>query len=504
MRSGSMISSRKRGIALAIVIVLVLMGTFSINRTQPSIDSLAGYQSQKLTWTKCYDNFECSSLIVPVDYSNLKEGEFKLRVLRLRAANQRHKIGSLVVNPGGPGASGVNYAYNAEYIFSPSLLENYDIVGFDPRGIGGSDPIRCLTNAQTDASFAADSKPDNQKELNTLVQEMRQYVSRCESHTKNILHYSTSDSARDMDLLRSALGEKKLNYLGVSYGTYLGTLYADFFPDKVGRMVLDGAISPIVTSTEQNLMQAIGFDTALNAFIADCYKRRDCVLQQPIAKAQQQFISLFKQAADKPLIGTSGRPVTESLVVLGTAYTLYDRATGWPQLRVALRQALAGNGRDFLALADAYAQRNKDGTYNSNETDAQFVIDCLDWKGPRTTAEIAAEAKVFAQKAPIFGPYLAYSGLSCQFFPKLAIASPVIKKISTSPILIVGTTRDPATPYRWALDLHKTILNSRLISLNGDGHTGYGHGSSCVDSAVDHYFLTGIPPTHDLACTSPN
>jgi len=307
-----------------------------------------------------------------------------------------------------------------------------------------------------------------------------------------------------MDLLRSALGEKKLNYLGVSYGTYLGTLYADYFPSKVGRMVLDGAISPIVSSTEQNLMQAIGFDTALNAFIADCYKRSNCVLQQPIERAQQQFISLFKKASDNPLPGTSGRPVTESLLVLGTAYTLYDRATGWPQLRTALKQAFAGNGRDFLALADDYAQRNNDGTYNSNETDAQFVIDCLDWKGPRTTAEIVDEAKVFAEKAPVFGPYLAYSGLSCQFFPKLAIASPVIKKISTSPILIVGTTRDPATPYSWALDLHNTILNSRLISLNGDGHTGYGHGSSCVDSAVDHYFLTGTAPTQDLACTSPN
>jgi pimeloyl-ACP methyl ester carboxylesterase len=164
---------------------------------------------------------------------------------------------------------------------------------------------------------------------------------------------------------------------------------------------------------------------------------------------------------------------------------------------------VTGVGENYLALADEYAQRNTDGTYASNETDAQFVIDCLDWKGPRTTSEIVSGAKVFAEEAPVFGPYLAYSGLSCQFFPRLAIASPVIKKISTAPILIVGTTRDPATPYSWALDLHNTLLNSRLISLNGDGHTGFGHGSSCVDDAVDHYLLTGIPPTQDLACTSP-
>jgi len=499
-----MISPRKRGVALAVVIVLLFMGTFSIQRGQHLPSTLAEYQSQKLNWSQCYDNFECSYLQVPVDYSNFREGRFRLHVLRLKAIDQKNKIGSLVINPGGPGASGVDYAYNAEYIFGPSLLEKYDIVGFDPRGIGGSDPIRCLTDSQTDASFAADSKPDNQKELNTLISEMRQYVSRCESKTKDILHYSTADSARDMDLLRSALGQKKLNYLGVSYGTYLGTLYADYFPNKVGRMVLDGAISPIVSSTEQNLMQAIGFDSALNAFIADCYKHLDCVLEQPVEKAQKQFISLFKKASINPLLGTNGRPVTESLVVLGTAYTLYDRSTGWPQLRGALKEAFSGNGQEFLSLADDYAQRNGDGTYNTNETDAQFVIDCLDWKGPRTTAEIVDEAKVFAEKAPVFGPYLAYSGLSCQFFPKLSIASPVIKKISTSPILIVGTTRDPATPYKWALDLHNTILNSRLISLNGDGHTGYGHGSSCVDSAVDHYLLTGTAPALDLACSSPS
>ena len=498
-----MIRPRERSIALVVVVVLLFFGIFSIQRAERAPSTLSQYQSQKLTWSTCYDNFECTYLQVPVDYLNFKEGRFKLRVLRLKAINQRKKIGSLVINPGGPGASGVDYAYNAEYVFSPSLLEKYDIVGFDPRGVGQSDPIRCLTNSQTDASLAADSKPDNKDELNVLIRQMRQYVSRCESRTHDILHFSTADSARDMDLLRAALGEKRLNYLGVSYGTYLGTLYADFFPSRVGRMVLDGAISPIVSSTEQNLTQAVGFDSALNAFIADCYSQSDCVLKQPVAAARLQIISLFHNAARKPLSSSKGRVVTESLVVLGTASALYDRATGWPQLRVALKQSQTGNGNKFLALADEYAQRNSDGTYISNETDAQFVIDCLDWKGARTTAEIASEAKIFAAKAPVFGPYLAYSGLSCQFFPKLAIASPVIKKISTTPIIIVGTTRDPATPYSWALDLHSAILNSRLISLNGDGHTGYGHGSSCVDNAVDHYFLTGIPPAQDLTCTSP-
>jgi pimeloyl-ACP methyl ester carboxylesterase len=500
---GTMMRSKKPFIALVVVVVFLFFGTFSIQGVEHTPSSLAQYQSQKITWSTCYDGFECTYLQVPVDYLNLKEGRFNLRVLRHKATSQRKKIGSLVINPGGPGASGVDYALNAEYIFGPALLEKYDIVGFDPRGVGQSDPIRCLTNSQTDASIAADGKPDSQKELKLLIKETRQYVSRCESRTKDILHYSTADSARDMDLLRAALGEKKLNYLGVSYGTYLGTLYASFFPSRVGRMVLDGAISPIVSSTDQNLTQAIGFDLALDAFIADCYTRSDCVLKKPVAAARLQVISLFQNAARKPLSSTKGRVVSESLVVLGTASALYDRATGWPQLRAAIKQSQTGAGDNFLALADQYAQRNSDGTFGSNETDAQFVIDCLDWKGARTTAEIVSEAKIFAVRAPVFGPYLAYSGLACQFFPKLEIVAPVIKNISTTPIIIVGTTRDPATPYSWALDLHSTIRNSRLVSLNGDGHTGYGHGSSCVDNAVDHYFLTGLPPLQDLTCTSP-
>jgi pimeloyl-ACP methyl ester carboxylesterase len=494
---------RTRSIALIIAVIVLLIGTSSIQRAEHEPSTVAQYQSQKLTWSTCYDSFECAYLRVPVDYLNLKDGRFNLRVLRHKATSQRKKIGSLVINPGGPGASGVDYAYNSDYIFGPSLLEKFDIVGFDPRGVGQSDPIRCLTNSQTDASFAADSKPDNQKELDSLIEQMRQYVSRCESRTRDILHYSTVDSARDMDLLRAALGEKKLNYLGVSYGTYLGTLYANFFPTRVGRMVLDGAISTTVTSTSQNLTQAIGFDSALNAFIANCYSRSDCALKQPIAQARLQIISIFQNASGKSLSSGKGRAVTESLVVLGTAAALYDRTTGWPQLRAAIKQSQTGAGDNFLALADQYAQRNNDGTYGSNETDAQFVIDCLDWRGSHTTAEMVRQAKVFAVKAPVFGPYLAYSGLACQFFPKLLIASPVIKTISTVPIIIIGTTRDPATPYTWALDLHSTILNSRLVSLIGDGHTGYGHGSSCVDNAVDRYFLTGLPPAHDLTCTSP-
>jgi pimeloyl-ACP methyl ester carboxylesterase len=500
-RPGPRISQRKRNISILVLIVFVFLGTFSAPKIEDLPTTLAQYERQSLDWSSCYDNFDCSYLHVPIDYGNLSLGRFKLRVLRHAATHQNDRIGSLVLNPGGPGASGVQYAYNAEFIFSPNLLDKYDIVGFDPRGVGQSAPIRCLTDRETDASYSADSKPDNAAELNALIRDVRAYAEKCHSRTKNVLHYSTRDSARDMDILRAALKEKKLNFLGVSYGTYLGTLYAELFPKKVGRMVLDGAVSPNVDSEDQNLTQAIGFDMALDAFISDCYSKADCPVVQPIENGRAQIIALFGKTAVSPLTSDSGRAVTESLIVLGIASALYDSSTGWPQLQVALSEAKKGDGTTLLSLADDYAQRRSDGTYSSNETDAAFVIDCLDWRGPKSTAAIKNLAKEFIQQAPVFGPYLAYSGLSCQFFS--APAQSAIREITTTPIIIIGTTRDPATPYVWAQDLHKIILNSRLISFEADGHTGYGHGSTCVDSAVDQYFLTGILPTSDLTCKSP-
>lgn len=502
-RPGPLISPRKRNISILVVIVFVFMGTFSAPKIEGLPSTIDEYEAQSLDWSSCYNNFDCSYVQVPIDYQNLALGRFKLGVLRHKATRQKDRIGSLVLNPGGPGASGVEYAYNAEYIFSADLLQKYDIVGFDPRGVGESAPIRCLDDRQTDESYSADSKPDTAEELRILIEQVRAYAKKCYSRTKNVLHYSTRDSARDMDILRAALKEKKLNFLGVSYGTYLGTLYAELFPEHVGRMVLDGAVSPNVNSADQNLTQAIGFDMALDAFISDCYLKEECTLAQPIEKGRAEIISLFENSAKSPLTSTTGRAVTESLIVLGTASALYDPSMGWPQLRVGLAEAEKGDGTTLLSLADDYAQRRSDGTYSNNEADAAFVIDCLDWRGARSTESIKELAKKFTEKAPVFGPYLAYSGLSCQFITAPVQSAMKTGEIVTSPIIIIGTTRDPATPYVWAQELHDAIQNSRLISLEADGHTGYGHGSTCVDSAVDRYFLTGILPTSDLTCKSP-
>jgi len=504
VRNGA--SKKVVALAIATIATLVLTSCSLIPGANKSFETIEQYQSQSLKWGKCYETFTCAYLKVPIDYTNLELGTFKIALIKYKATQPKEKIGSIVVNPGGPGASGVDYAYNAEYIFDKSVLKKYDLVGFDPRGISRSEPIICLNDKETDAAYAADSKPDSPAEFAALIKASKEYAKKCRENTKYVTHYSTADSARDMDLLRAALGDAKLNFLGKSYGTYLGTLYAQFFPDKVGRMVLDGALNPNITIKEQNLTQTIGFEQALDAFIQDCTSRKDCPLPKELSDARTSFTTLFESAAKSPLTTQSDRVATESLVVLGTAYALYDNETGWPVLRAALRQAKNNEGTAFLELVDEYSARNTDGTYSNNETDAELVIDCLDWHDSRSVAQIQLDAKEFSKRAPVFGPYFSYNSLTCKYFVPAAKdtntrATNKITSINTAPILIIGTTRDPATPYDWAKSLRKTINGSRLISLDADGHTGHGRGSACVDDAVNAYYLTGVVPVTDLQCT---
>ncbi len=483
---------------IAALAISSLLFTGCVQEAKPlKLITLQDFQSQPIKWRTCFDTLKCTDVLVPIDYTNIKLGTFKIAVLKHEASNKEDRIGSMFVNPGGPGASGVEYAYDAEYVVSPELLALYDVVGFDPRGVGRSAPIRCLTDDETDANYASDSKPDNAQEFDSLVKESQDYVEKCEKNTKNLNAYSTENAARDMDVIRAVLGDAKLNYLGKSYGTYLGTIYAQLFPDNVGRLVLDGAIDPHATPLEQSLIQAIGFDNALDAFIKDCLQIKTCPLPKNVTK--QYFIDLFNSVAKKPLTTHSKRIATESLVILGTASALYDNEAGWPMLRVALKQAKTGNGYMFLSLADAYTGRQLNGAYPTNEADSGLVIDCLDWNDSRSNEQIQKDSEQFKVQAPVFGPYLSYSGIACKYFK--GIKPPIkINQIEAAPIIVIGTLRDPATPYSWALALHKLITNSLLITFDGDGHTGHGRGSTCVDKTVDTYFITGKIPATDQKC----
>jgi pimeloyl-ACP methyl ester carboxylesterase len=484
------------------VLLASLLFLTSCAATEPEpLSSLSQYETQELKWRDCYGNYQCSSLLVPIDYADLSQGAFKLALLRFQALDQDRRIGSLLVNPGGPGSSGVDYAYNAEYIVSPEILERFDIVGFDPRGVGDSAAIKCLSDAETDASFAADPKPDDEAEFALFISDARDYFAKCSENTKHLINYSTLNSARDLEVLRAVLGDEKLNFLGKSYGTYLGTLFAELFPESVGRFVLDGAVDPNSSNREAVLGQAIGFESALNAFISNCLKISSCALTGDLQSARTQVINLLAKTAITPLESKSGREVTEGLVLLGIASALYDSESGWPVLRDAFKEATLGTGTSFLTLADQYAGRQENGSYLSNENDALQVISCLDQNELETVSVFKKGVAEFSDRAPIFGPYLAYAGLACRYLPNLGRVEQIeIESINTKPILVIGTTRDPATPYKWAQSLAKIFSSALLITLDGDGHTGHGRGSTCVDSAVDRYLLTGITPKSELFC----
>jgi pimeloyl-ACP methyl ester carboxylesterase len=470
------------------VLALALFSTVSYIQSRPEIPTtLAAYYAQELQWKSCYENYQCTDLLVPIDYTELKTGTFNISVLKYPTTGAK-KLGSLLVNPGGPGGSGVDYAYAAEYLFNPAILEAYDIVGFDPRGVGRSEPILCLNDKELDANYASDSKPDNEQEFTRVLIESKKFIQQCEKKNKHLTSFSTANAARDMDILRQAVGDKQLNYMGKSYGTFLGTLYAQFFPDKVGRMVLDGAVDPAISNFQQLLTQAVGFDKAFASFATDCGKRSDCPLPKDNKVAIEEMKKILSQLENKP-----NKRLSESLALLGVASALYDSATGWPKLRVAIKSVKQGKAGKLLKLADEYTGRTEDGDYTTNEFDSGAIIDCLDFVDNRSVEEMKVDAQAFAEQAPLFGPYLAYGGLVCQYFetPK---AKQVLPTKTANPIIIIGTTGDPATPYQWAQGLNKILTNSVLISLTGDGHTGQGQGNKCVDRQVDDFYLENKTP----------
>ena len=265
--------------------------------------------------------------------------------------------------------------------------------------------------------------------------------------------------------------------------------------------------NPNIPTKDQYLAQAIGFDGALKAFVKDCATQSDCPFTGTPAQAQATIIATLQAAATAPLPQRNSedgddRIITESIIIVGMASSLYDDVDGWPKLRQAFTESAENYGDTFLQLADEYSGRNPDGTFMSNDFDSGAVIDCLDWQESRTIDQYKADAKEFAAKAPVFGPYIAFAGVHCQFFPQPATqrAPNTLTEIKTAPIIVIGTIRDPATPYTWSVSLAKIFTGSRLISLDADGHTGHGRGSACVDDAVDAYLLKGTLPTANLSC----
>lgn len=475
----------------------------SASPSAPTTTALSSYYEQHLHWTECNAPFQCSQLVVPLDYSQPSGATISLAVIRLRAVDQATRIGSLVLNPGGPGGSGVAYARGAEAVVDGSVRARYDIVGFDPRGVGASAPVRCLSGQQIDLYTTTDGSPTTPAGVAQQVAVSKMFAAGCATKSPALYaHIGTIDSARDVDVLRAALGDTTLNWLGASYGTFLGATYAGLFPTRVGHMVLDGAIDPTLTNNELSLGQAKGFELALHRFVASCDQQSDCPLptnsvQAGITRIQTLFASLEK----KPLPTGGGRPLTSALAMNAVLSYLYFPPGDWDQLRYGLIDALRGNGATLLSMLDSRQGRAPNGQYTDNSTDALYAVNALDRPDRPGVIETEASAVAWAKVAPVFGAFLAWGQLPYSYWSAPATDSEhPITAAGSPPILVVGTTYDPATPYAWAQSLAKQLSKGVLLTRIGDGHTAYGMGSPCIDIAIDSFLVSGTPPPAGTVC----
>jgi pimeloyl-ACP methyl ester carboxylesterase len=452
-----------------------------------------------LAWRGCGGGFQCSTLAVPLDWSHPSSGgAVRLALIRLPASGAKsQRIGSLLVNPGGPGASAIDFARQIPGILPPAILRRFDIVAFDPRGTGGSQPLACENSGGLDNFTALDPDPTTPAAIQTVVSADQQFAAGCAKQygTAFLAHIDTKTAARDMDYVRAALGEATITYVGYSYGTFLGAQYADLFPTRVRAFVLDGAVDPSLVGLQFDVAQGVGFDKELGDFF------NACVAGCPFfsnGDPKGAFMSLMGQVTAHPLqVGT--RQLTLALFLNGVAAALYTPST-WPNLQEALLAATLGDGSKLLALSDRLTERRPDGSY-SPLTSALPAVNCVDSVYPTNVDDYKAKAAEAATSAPIFGPAIVWGSLPCAYWPvPPAIQPGPVHATGAPPILVIGTTADPATPYQWAQSLASQLSSGVLLTHVGEGHTSLGQGSGCVDDVVTTYLLNLTPPAKGSVC----
>ncbi|NMM30112.1 MAG: alpha/beta hydrolase [Cellulomonas sp.] len=505
-----------RAASLVVVVALVVAGcstakhqsavptgtTASSSGTNAAPAGLERFYGQQLDWTTC-DKFECAKATVPVDWSAPDGAVIQLALERQRATGGT-AVGSLLINPGGPGASGVDALKSvALERISKDVLAKYDVVGFDPRGVSRSARVTCTDGKALDSIVSADPDYTTPAGIDAVEQTYAAFGAACLAKTGDLLgHVDTVSAAKDMDVLRAALGDEKLTYLGYSYGTQLGATYAALFPERVGRLVLDGALDPTLTYDQTAVGQAKGFESALRAYVTDCQAGKGCPLTGSVDEGLAQIKNLLDRARAKPLAtNQAGRRLTGSLAFTGIALPLYS-SSSWSYLTAALTKALqSDDGSGLLSLADSYYERSPDGTYANNSTEAFWAIGCLDDQPSADPSDMAASAAAIQAAAPTVGYYFAYGAVICAKWPvpKVGPLDSYAAK-GAAPILVVGTTNDPATPYAWAQSLSKLLSSGVLLTYKGEGHTAYGVANACLNGAVDAYLLDGTVPADGTRC----
>lgn len=474
--------------------------TTSAPDTEGVAEDLLPFYSQELTWTECGVGFDCTDVTAPLDWEDPGKGEITLSVVRHRAEGT--PVGSLLTNPGGPGASGVDLILNnLDYAVGADLIENFDVIGFDPRGVGASTAVTCYDAPQMDEYLygipaAARGTAEWEAEL---LDSHKAFAEACDANSGGILPYITTvNAARDMDLIRAVLGDKQLNYLGYSYGTFLGATYAKLYPEKAGRLVLDGAIDPAVPGLEVGATQALGFESALRAYMQDCLDSGECPFNGTVDEAMTDLGALLASVDSTPLKSGDGRMLGADSLMTAIIAALYSQDS-WGYLTQALDEALQGDPTSALFLADFYNGR-ENGTYTDNSAEAFRAYNCMDYPvEDDPAAEAAINAKI-AQGAPTIAPY--WTGPdSCSVWPYPPTGTRgEIKAEGAGPILVIGTTNDPATPYEWSESLANQLEEGVLITRVGEGHTGYNKGNACVDDAVEAFLLDDVVPEDGLRC----
>ncbi|MCX4971580.1 alpha/beta hydrolase [Streptomyces sp. NBC_00620] len=506
--------------AAALTVAAVLLSSLMTGCGDDSKDE--DLTAQKLSWKDCPapsasegggdapsplprgTKWKCATLKAPLDWTDPKGDTIKLALIRAKTSgDQSKRIGSLVFNFGGPGGSGVTTlpAFGEDYA---KLRTRYDLVSFDPRGVGRSAGVECESDDQLDEYFQQDATPDDSAEQKALLDNTKTFNAACEKNSgKTLPHLRTTDAARDMDLMRQVLGDDKLYYFGISYGTELGGVYAHLFPKNVGRAVFDAVVDPTQTSEQGSLGQAEGFQLALDNFADDCTsKTEDCPIGDSAQDVKDRIAKLLADLDSKPIPGVFPRQLTQTAATNGIAQALYSKDF-WEYLTEGLEQAYDGDGKVLMLLSDSMNGRNQNGQY-SNITAANISINCADDK-PRYTADyVESKLPEFRAASPLFGDYLAWGMVSCTDWAVAGAADhPDVSAPGAAPILVVGNTGDPATPYEGAKKMVDALGKGVGVELTykGQGHGAYDSGNKCVQDAVNGYLLQGTVPSAGTICS---
>jgi pimeloyl-ACP methyl ester carboxylesterase len=510
--SGSRLLS---ALALGCAVAVTLSGCFLLPTAQrqsagsPTATPSAtkDYAAQTVDWTSCGTSLECAMVTIPVDWDDFDAGNATIAVAKHVASGTAQ--GTLFVNPGGPGGSGYDFVRDsASYAVSSAVLADYDIVGWDPRGVGRSTAVQCLNGADTDELLYGtyESPYFTQGWIDDLTEQEATFAAACAANTGAFLgHVDTVSTAKDLELLRQLVGSPKLDYLGYSYGTFIGAMYAELFPTTVGRMVLDGAVDPKLDAFDELVVQMAGFESAFRAYMADCLGHSACPFTGSVPVALGQARTVLDTVDGKHLVSSDGRTLDSATLGTGIAESMYSESY-WPYLTTAFSALRTGDPDPAFLLADAYNRRTGPGRYDGNSFEVYTAVVCLDNDFAADTSSTLDRLDEIDAAAPTIGRFIAIDDFAaldtvCSEWPYPPAVEPeTYDAVGAPPIIVIGTSNDPATPLAWSQSLARQLSSGVLVTVTGEGHTSYNKGNRCVDRIVDGYLLDGSVPAAASTC----